>query len=418
MDPNALFSFALPEVMAWAVMLIALLIVYRQAGTASYLLYFLIGSCFYLLVIPSVVGTYDPIYGMTGFPKERYYGSVLVYCFFYSTGVYLTGRRALRDSAFELRKPALSNLKNTKYKIAYWSFFFVSAGLCAYSIASRNVFQIGGDFLFTILGFDFLLVCYLIDRPNRSSIVNLIFFSILALLFFYAGFRYRVALLVLTEVVVYISGRGSLLLKAGLLVGSMLMVFLLAAIGQVRSYGSFDTISRIAQVEFDLGGLISASGEQTLYFATVNVIEKLDDLDTVGFRPITVLFTHFIPSAVYPDKPRAEYLGAYLKVSEGLEGTGAAMHDVAQATLMFGHWGLPIAALMLGAIAGYILRFGLRLSPNRYYACCIILLFAIFVPSRGYLAQQVTWGLSFTLPIYLLNLGSRLTLRRKLRDAR
>lgn len=408
-DPGALMSPAAAQIVAWVLIVIAWAFSYLRYGVGSFPFIFLAGIWFYLLFLPYATGSSDIRYGMTAFAGATYYLSVPVYTLFYAWAVKLVAPAAFRRGLISSSKRVHAIPRSWNWKAANTAFFFLSLLLCLFSIATRNVFVRDGDLLFTILGFDFILVWYLIGRTQRGPTANFILFIGLTLLFLYAGFRYRIAILFIAEIMVYISGRGSLIAKGLLVVGSVAAIFVLAAVGQVRTYGSFETLALLSTVEFDPMLLFALSGEQTVYFATVNIIENLDELETIGLMPIEILPAHFIPSAIWPDKPRATYIGLYLDVSEGLENSGAAMHDIAQATLMFGHLGLPIAALLLGFITGLFLRLGLKRSTNRYYTCALLVLCAFFVPSRGYLAQQVTWMLFFISPILLLHVAQRVT---------
>lgn len=399
------------QILAWILIVGGAISAYYRYGLNSFPFLFLAGTWFYLLFLPYAVGPRDVLYGMEAYATSTYYISVPVYAFFYALAVRLAAPMAFRKklSSAKLRRNPASLI--SRGSLAYAALLTLSVALCIFSLASRNVLERDGILLFTILGFDLLIVCYFLRRNQRRPFINVVIFICLIILFFYAGFRYRIILLFMAEMLVYLSGRGSRGLKGLLIAGSLFGVLALAAVGQVRVYGSFDTLKRLPSVNLNPIELIARSGEQTVYFATVNVIENLEKLDLVGLKPLALVPTQFIPAAIWPDKPRPDYLGSYLEVSDGLGGSGAAMHDIAQAALMFGHLGLPFASFLLGLIAGLMMRVGLRLSPNAYYASGLIFFFAVLIPSRGYLAQQFTWMATFVLPIYLLSLLQQSAIR-------
>ena len=189
------------------------------------------------------------------------------------------------------------------------------------------------------------------------------------------------------------------------------MIFLLSAFAQFRTYGQLN-LSGLLDLEFRPIEYLTQSGEQTVSISTIAVIEQLQSIDLVGLQPFVVSATHFIPSAIWPDKPRVTYLDAYFDVTDGLSNTGTAMHDLAQAGLMFGIYGIPLAAFLLGLLCGTLLRWGLRNSPTPQFAVACIVLFAVFIPTRGYLPQQITWALSFTLLVMLWQLTNRMVWKK------
>lgn len=417
-EPSALMLDVTVQVLAWILIAGAAAYAYLRYGAGSFLFMYLVGTWFYLLLLPFAVGSVDVRHGTTAFATSTYYFSVIVYTLFFAAAIRVVAPAAFRPGLMSVAARGRPIPPGWKWNVSYSAFLVISLGLCLYSLATRNVFGRDGDFLFTILGFDFLLVCYFIGRKRRGPVANWFFFFALALLFLYAGFRYRIAILLMAEIMVYISTRGSLFVKAALIALSALLILLLAVFGQVRNYGTFDSIEQITSGNFQLSRVLAMSGEQTVYFATVNIIEKLEEVETIGLRPILLLPAHFIPSAIWPNKPRAGYLGTYLELTEGMGNSGAAMHDIAQATLMFGHLGLPFSAFLLGMFNGLMLRIGLSWSPNRYYTCALLFLFAVIVPSRGYLAQQVTWMLFFILPLLLIDLARRFSFQDRRLGAR
>lgn len=281
--------------------------------------------------------------------------------------------------------------------------YALSALMVAYCILSRNIFD-AGDYLFTIIGFDMLTVLYLYNRPSRKSILNIAFFILLACLFIYAGFRYRIVLLVCSELFC-LDYRRYGFLKAGLLISVLAFgLFWFSAFAAVRSYGSF-SLPPLSSVDFDVKSALVSGGEATVTRATIAIADSIDQIDLYGLEPVQVLLTHYIPAAIYPSKPRAVYLETYFVVAPELKGTGAAMHDMAQYLGMFGAWGLPFVSLFFGCLWGAVYSFTCRLAPNRYVVAGLMTLFGFLLPSRGYLAQQVTWALSFIVILYLLRLG-------------
>lgn len=370
---------------------------------------FAASTCMYLWIIPFAIDGYDTVTGASALAGEDFYLAFLLYVLFYLLGV-----RIMTPFSIIIVQNSQVNLKRTGPSLVYrYAFLFISSVFTLYSLWSGNIFGSGG-LLFTILGFDFLLVYYLATRNERSSVKNFIFFTGLLLLFLFAGFRYRIAILILAEALTFYSIRASALRSIVSVTVTFLMIFLLSAFGQFRTYGEFN-LSGFFEVEFQPIKYLTQSGEQTVSISTISVIEHLETIELVGVQPFVVTFTHFIPSAIWPDKPRVTYLDAYFDVTDGLSNTGTAMHDLAQAGLMFGIAGMPLAAFLLGLLCGTLLRWGLQNSPTPQFAVACIVLFAVFIPTRGYLPQQVTWALSFALPVILWQLSNRIVWKRKRR---
>ncbi|MDP2631816.1 MAG: hypothetical protein Q8P30_03570 [Candidatus Uhrbacteria bacterium] len=384
----------------------------NRYGIAAFPTLFLSSILFYLVIFPLILNGIDSVTGAQANTNFSYYMLVMVYCIFYLVGIRLTAPLAFNGRQSLNRLSGILQYKNKFFKYALNAFLLISILLVTYSIISRNIFINGGQFLFTILGFDLLLVYYFIGRRDRSKVLNAIIFSFIILVFIFAGFRYRIGILIFTEVLVFLKNDLRIVRSMISTAWVILIIVVLSAFGQVRNYGSF-SITDLSKLDFDLKRLIAASGEQTVSVATIAILDKVENIKTIGFEPIIVLATHFIPLAIYPNKPRASYLGKYLEVTDGLKDTGTAMHDVAQAVLMFGSLGLPFSAFLLGSLMGFLLQATLRLSPNLYFSAATVVLFSVFIPTRGYLAQQVTWALTFLLPVALFNFTSRLIIYKR-----
>ncbi|SJM29737.1 hypothetical protein [Mesorhizobium delmotii] len=376
---------------------------FYRYGVASFPFLYVVSSLFYLILLPLLVGDVDLVTGTYARPTEVYYWSVIVFCACYMIGFRVTAPLAFTRVSTERYLPRHGRLGE---KIVLWSLCVFAGALVAFSLVSRNIFRADGPFLFTIIGFDILLVCYFIGRNERSNFLNIVFILIQSVVFLYAGFRYRLAILFLSELM-NLPGRGFRPVRAAVAGGIALMLALgLGALGQVRSYGTFSVVD-LGDLAFAPLEFLKQSGEQTVAFATINIVEGIDRLQLVGLEPITVLTTQFVPAALYPDKPRTTYLGSYLIVTEGLQDTGAAFHDLGQAALMYGLYGLPFSAALLGGIAGLFFQSTLKRSPNVYYSCGVIVLYAVLIPTRGYLAQQMTWALTFLVPLLALDLARK-----------
>jgi len=387
------------------VLLMSAFVLYDGVGSFGFL--FLASNFLYLLIIPLAIDGFDVVSGASAVVGEDYFFAVLLYVLFVLLGVrIMTPLKTVTGVEHRLE------LRPTGPHVAYKrALFLLSIVLVFYSIVTRNIFE-GGELLFTILGFDFLLVYYLITRNERSKFKNLIFFISLMLLFLFAGFRYRIAILVLAEALVFQTARGTVFRNLVFVVMTFAMVFAMAGFAQFRSYGKLD-ISSFLELQFRPLEYLMRSGEQTVSISTISVVENLDSIELVGMEAFVVTATHFIPSAIWPNKPRVTYLDAYFDVTDGLANTGTAMHDLAQAALMFGIGGLPLSAFLLGLVYGLLFRWAVKQSPTPQFTAACIVLFAVFIPTRGYLPQQVTWALTFVLPVVLYRLSSRIVWRKR-----
>ncbi|WP_223477181.1 hypothetical protein [Oricola indica] len=376
--------------------------IYRY-GLFSYPTFFISQITLYLVLMPWALEGVDEISGAHSSVTWRFPIAVLLYTVFYLMGMRASAPLAFRRDTFFKSRFRRLEVERPGSRVAYVGLIVIAAGMIAYSLLSRNIFT-SGPFLLTIIGFDLALALYLFGRSRRPSWLNAMWFVGLLILFVYAGFRYRIMILFFAEVMPFAVGRSKIFSRLALIVGTFLLAIILGAFGQIRSYGSFSNID-LLDAELDLRTAFLASGEQTVTISTIAVVEHHDILEKVGFEPIILVATQFIPSSIFPSKPRATYLGAYNKVTTGLRNTGTAMHDVGQATLMFGIVGLPFSALLLGFILGYLLNATLKRSPNINYTIAVVVLFAVSLPTRGYFAQQVTWALTFLLPLVILQLN-------------
>ena len=185
-----------------------LLFFFTRYGVSSYPFLFLATSTLYLLIIPFSLDGYDIITGASALAGNTFYLAVLIYTIFYLIGIRLSG-------------PFIVLKKENKIKYSYTFtstlfknlLFIFSSLFILYSINTRNVF-LGTDYLFTILGFDLLLVHYFLTRNDRNNILNFIYAFIIICIFLYAGFRYRIALLVLSELIIFISLESSRMKKS------------------------------------------------------------------------------------------------------------------------------------------------------------------------------------------------------------
>lgn len=380
--------------------LLRLLWVFFRKGFISYEFLFLASVFVYLILIPELSGGMDAITGATARASWFFYISLFIYCLFYLLGLRLVVPKRYLNFYGNQEAEFPSVRRNKSQGAAYRVTLFFGILLCAYSLISRNIFN-GGSFLFTIIGFDLLLVAYFLERNRRRNAVNFTFFCFLLAVFLFAGFRYRLFILAAVEAAVYLKRDGRVVYKGFILAFLFVFSLFMAGVGQVRSYGNISNYSRLFSLDLNPVGLIVASGEQTVSFATISVVERVEELKLAGLEPFSVLLTYFIPRVIYPEKIPANYLTAYFEVSYELRGTGAAMHDLAQAILMFGFYGLPAAALLLGSFIGFFYRFAAKRSPNFYFSTGVLVLFAFLIPTRGYLAQQVTWALTFLGPLIL-----------------
>lgn len=384
--------------MAQFVFLFCLLIIsIRIFGLFSYGMVFTLSAIFYLLLFPL---NSEEILGLVSYygsePTSVYWFSTVFYYGFYLLGVSiffpltLSGLRKYcsYDSKFEFKSTSCICL------------LFIAFLLVVYSVGTRNVFK-GEGLLFTIIGFDLLLICFLSSLYKLKFRVSIVLLSVLIVLFTYAGFRYRLAILVFGIFAVFWFRS----YWTGKLISLFILAFVpifLALFGQVRRYGSFG-FGDLLSSKFDLISILAYSGEFTVSLSTVSLIENVDRLRFVYLEPILVSLTHFIPSSIWADKPRVSYLGSFLNHTFGLDDSGVAIHDLGQVTQMFGLFGIPFVAFAFGMFFGFVLSKTVsRVYSNSYYVFSLIFVFAFLIPSRGYFVQQLTWAFVFSLPAFFL----------------
>lgn len=370
--------------------LIIMVALVRSFGLSSHVFLFN-ASCFlYLICMPFSVASGELKF-IAPEPNEKYIYAVIIYIAFYSLGVQCAeswvkvGPKFVRVAQFEGRgwHPIL---------------FIVAASLAMFSVATRNVFESEGQLLFSILGFDLLLVHYTLVRGRLGASQGAVYFIALTILFLYAGFRYRIAVLFLAELIYFVKASRSPVRNVSAIATGLGLAVLLNLYAQVRTYGAFD-FNAFSEIDVNPIDLIAQGGEATVSIATTAVVNNIENIDAIYLEPYRILLTHFVPAVLYPSKPRALYLEAYFSVVPELSGTGTAMHDLAQTILMLGLGGLPLMAFVGGFLFSALRVVAVAIVPSARYAIAATVLFAVFVPTRGYLAQQITWALTFIVPV-------------------
>lgn len=369
----------------------------------TYGIFFVCGLLLYL-ILPAF--GFDDKSGLVyfDFPDLDYFYLVLSYFSGYQIGFlfsyifYLLGKSPM-DWASLPRRGSGSYIT----VLYFTAFIFV-----LYSLISRNIFSGVGGSTFTIIGFDLLLALYYINRSSRPLKLNLFYFFGLSLLFLYAGFRYRLFLLIGVECIVYIFYIRSIIKRALVIGLGFLFTSAMLSYGEFRKYGSFEGFDFYAILNLKIINAFFVSGEQTVYYATRSIIQYEEYLNIVYFEPLVVALTHFIPSFLYSDKPRVTYLGYYQLFTPELTNTGAAMHDIAQSLLMFGSSYVILSSMILGSLAGFFFAITVYRSPSKYYILLLCILYGFFTQSRGYFIQQLTWWIVFLLPVLYFSFSIKL----------
>lgn len=355
---------------------------------------FLVGMVISFLIMPLAI---DGVLWHNEYRDYAYSWDAILVVAMYICGVF-AAYKTIPAFRYEKRERILG-ISSLSY---IWIASLIMVG---YSLITRNIFEVSAG-LFTIVGFDMALAAYLLGFENRKRKANILLFVILFILFLYSGFRYRIVLLLIPLVLFFGGGvKKRLYLKLMLV---FLMTALLMAYGGIRKYGEFVSLENL---EFgSILDLVRTSGELTATVATLSVVMNIEKISLIGMQPITILSEHFIPSFIIGVKDRSEVLGIYLKVTDDLNGTSAALHDVAQSVVMFGKGLIFFSTYILWVLFFFLTKSLFLDEKRKYFAIAVLCLVAFFIPSRGYSPQQITWILSFLIPWVLV---SKITLKKR-----
>ncbi|MBX9761216.1 MAG: hypothetical protein K2Y29_20735 [Beijerinckiaceae bacterium] len=273
-------------------------------------------------------------------------------------------------------------------------------------LGSADVILTGGDDLrFINLTFSMLVPVAIVTlirfNFNPFSVLALL---LVAFILLQVGFRYRIVILLAGAATAYALTRG---LKVGILGGILGCtggLFLVNIIGAIRRYGDGVNLSNLDGVDLSTFGT-KFSGEAGIAYVLGYVTENRLP-PPAWVEPWIVGIAGLVPSAIWPGKPRPDYL-AHIVSGAGVEqaekyGVAASQH--VEFLLQAGWWGLlPLTFLYYFVICKILARAARTGRETRIAAFSIApAFFGFYMQSRGYFFQILTDFLFMIGPLFLM----------------
>lgn len=371
---------------------LALCLIAYKFGVVTYPFLFSANVFLYLVFFPSILVFFNVINDGFNF---TYLNNLISYVILMMVPIYFLNKWSFNQQSICFENDVSARKTGLMPKLI---FLIIAISFVGYSIFTRNVFSGDGN-LFTIIGFDLLLFYYYYFFSDRKSSINIILFFILFFLFLYAGFRYRLALLVLPAALVFYQ-KADIKRKIAIASSSIVFFVILMLFGQIRTYGQF--MIDPSQINTNFQSIVAESGENIVSETTMIVMNNYSSVDPLLFEPYYVSVTHLIPSFLFPEKPRASYISIFSKFSSDYDGIGAAMHDIVQPTISGGPFFNHLFYLIHGIYFAFLIRtFYFFNKEKKHLKIMFVVLVGLVVPSRGYLPQQTLWLLTFIVPSIL-----------------
>jgi hypothetical protein len=225
--------------------------------------------------------------------------------------------------------------------------------------------------------------------------------------FLVAGFRFRIAILMIAVAASYCLTRGR---KIGVVTGAIgitvaLMVF--NAIGHARRYGVGLDLSSLDGIEWS-ELLSSFGGEVGPIFALFGVIQYPPS-ELIGADPWIIAIARLVPSFMWPDKPYPDYLMHYTIAFDDItrRSAGIAGPQQAEVLMQFGWPGLLFLPFIYFLIVIYISKRISRLGREARIAGAALIpgVFGFYMQQRGYFFQNLCEMLFIIGPLFLVNYG-------------
>ena len=247
------------------------------------------------------------------------------------------------------------------------------------------------------------------------KIRSLVFLAVVLLIFMQVGFRFRILITLCAVASSYAVTRNIKINALYACLGSVAGIYVVNIIGAIRRYGQGIDLSRLDDVSADKM-LSSFGGEFGIVFALQYTAANPLPAPAY-FEPWTVALARLIPSAIWPDKPTAEYLRSFILgfPIDNADKAGIAASQQVEMLLQFGWIGLPFLAFLYFGIATFLVFRLNQLSREARIAGCSMVpaFFGYYMQTRGYFFQVLTDGIFFFLPLFLVHYGVKETSRAR-----
>lgn len=226
------------------------------------------------------------------------------------------------------------------------------------------------------------------------------------MIFLIDGFRFRIVVVLSAALISYALTRGLKLRTIYVVMGAIVAIILLNAIGITRQYGAGLDLSRVQGMGWSQL-FLTFGGEVGPVFVLNNLVNAPPPL--IGADPIIIAVARFVPTFFWPQKPYPYYLEYYpagfpdLAANSG--GIAGTQHS--EFFLMGGWIGLPIIAFLFFQIA-LLVQSRLRyLSREARIAGTAIVpsIFGFYAQQRGYTFQIAAEALFTLAPLFIMHWG-------------
>lgn len=276
---------------------------------------------------------------------------------------------------------------------------------------SADVILTGGsDLRFINMTFSMLVPVAIVTLIRFNfNVLSLLGLLLVAFILLQVGFRYRIVILLAGAFAAYGLTRGFKVGVVGGVLGCTIGLFIVNIIGAIRRYSDGVNLSNLEGMDLSTFGT-RFSGEAgiayVLDYVAANSLPPPAWLD-----PWIVGIAGLVPSAIWPGKPRPEYLSHIVSGAgvEQAEKYGVAASQQVEFLLQAGWWGvLPLAFLYFVLICRILRRAARTGHETRIAAFAIApAFFGFYMQSRGYFFQILTDFLFMIGPLFLMVLMSR-----------
>ena len=233
---------------------------------------------------------------------------------------------------------------------------------------------------------------------------SLLVLGLVLLVFLQIGFRFRIFIVLAAVATSFLIVRHIKIRISLAIVGGAAAVLLMNLLGQIRHYGQGVDLSRLESGS--IGDFFAFSGELGIVFVTAYIAANpLPDL--AMFTPWTVAIARLVPSFLWHEKPKADFMD-YLNTgftAEGANRAGVAAPQQVEMLLQFGWFGVPFLAFLYFSIAVWLISRFHKLGRDARIAGCALApaYFGFYMQTRGYFFQIFADAIFMFGPLFLVH---------------
>jgi hypothetical protein len=235
--------------------------------------------------------------------------------------------------------------------------------------------------------------CLLLARQKKGiSILFLFVIWITMTMYIIGGFRYRIVILIISGATVWHLYPKAKKIKYKILIPMAVFVYLFfSMMDHARHYFNGLDVAVIESLKME--DITQGASENSFVFShSAITMKNYSYRDLILFEPIWCAVTMPVPRAVYPNKPKGDYLVKANFVAYGNNDYGAVFIQFTEAYMAFGWVGIILTGLFIGFFSRMFWD-NYRRNPHSLGAVLLLGLFNGFtyiLISRGYLAQCLT----------------------------